>query len=193
VRYFIGAQIDVSGLAKECIGLESLERLVNLETYSDKGNGSEEYQHVDVSRRDKKRSEFQDLCEMFDAQEQETVRKWGGRIHRDGEDGVLESNWTRPRLLLQENSPGSSKRNEHSVFSSGKLAGVYQNVGAQPLHISPEGRSDCINCWSLIMAVFACEALSISPNSIRITFSSGPWNSTVSLYEQDWWKHQGSG
>jgi hypothetical protein len=28
IRYFIGAQVDVSGLAKECSDLESLKRLV---------------------------------------------------------------------------------------------------------------------------------------------------------------------
>jgi hypothetical protein len=128
VRYFIGAQVDVSGLVKECTGLESFERLV-----SRKDLGEEQYvDEINGERNDK--DEFQELSEMFNMRELETVRKHGGHIHHvqqeDHEPGGV-SNWHKPRILIREESAsidGDKSVTQPSGLSrSGRLSGVYEN------------------------------------------------------------------
>ncbi|KAI9776933.1 MAG: hypothetical protein M1839_009175 [Geoglossum umbratile] len=125
VRYFIGAQIDVSGLVKECTGLESLQRLASRETLRGGGRGDDLYDYGGSGPESKKSNGFQGLCEMLDTQEQETVREWVFR--KAGEECILEGDWVKHRHLLQEKPPTAPKRSEQNGFSSGKLGGPYQN------------------------------------------------------------------
>lgn len=74
IRYYIGAQVDVSGLIKECSGLDGLARL------AEKERDAEAAEDDDINS---KKDEFQDLSEMFNGAELETVRKYGGRMHKD--------------------------------------------------------------------------------------------------------------
>lgn len=151
VRYFLGAQIDVSGLAKDCSGLESLRRLVDAdeETPSKShtnghangndtvnGNGSGTSVHTTattITGDMEKKSEFRELSEMFNLQELETVRKYGGRMHRSNQHeevshstGAAKTNWNRTRVVIQdEASPPASPNNglaysiHHSVNGDG--------------------------------------------------------------------------
>ncbi|KAI9817744.1 MAG: hypothetical protein M1827_000863 [Pycnora praestabilis] len=116
VRYFIGAQIDVSGMAKECTDLESLQRLVDKE---ESGNGGDE----------EKKDELQALSEMFNMDELETIRRWGGHMHREhqDEDDSTHKSSNRPRLLLKEPSAEIDKNRMRNRAPDGKLSGVYQN------------------------------------------------------------------
>lgn len=67
IRYFIGAQVDISGLVKDCSDLESLHRLVSRsEDMSNGMNGQREQQ------KDEK-DELQELSEMLNQQEVEFV------------------------------------------------------------------------------------------------------------------------
>lgn len=68
IRYFIGAQVDVSGLVKECSDMESLKRLVVM---SDEANTDT---NTDFGKPAK--DEFQELSEMLNLQELDTVRRW---------------------------------------------------------------------------------------------------------------------
>ena len=121
IRYFIGAQVDISGLVKDCTDMESLQQLVLQEQSEDS--------HVSGEGREK--DDFQELSEMLNMAELETVRKHGGRMHREYQDD--DSDNTRsaaphmPRLLLREPTanagPGSQGKGQ-----SGKLSGIYQNV-----------------------------------------------------------------
>lgn len=110
VRYFLGAQIDVSGLAKDCSGLESLRRLIDQDEAEQRNaevsrssaadlktnvNGSN-YSNVgdqappgtatttsftiDPVRPADKRDEFRLMAEMFSQSELDTVRRFGGRM-----------------------------------------------------------------------------------------------------------------
>ncbi|SMQ49792.1 unnamed protein product [Zymoseptoria tritici ST99CH_1A5] len=130
VRYNIGAQVDVSGLLRDCSGLEALTRLVEKEQNPQNSAEDVESRHKD---------EFQELSEMFNGSELNTVRKYGGRMHKeyvDDEDLVNERGG-RPRLLLKNPSEDSldERRRNHAVnqslsakeLVSGKLSGVYQN------------------------------------------------------------------
>ncbi len=126
MRYFIGAQVDVSGLAKECTDLEALQRMLE-----DKEEGNEEEERKD---------ELQELSEMFNLAELDIVRRYGGRMHREHveENDDSNSSWQRPRLLLINPSPEGQdrdhdKRQDQPSRVHGKLAGVYQHVSQRNL------------------------------------------------------------
>lgn len=143
VRYFLGAQIDVSGLAKDCSGLESLRKLVDQDeeerrrsqhtsgsnsdtpTRRDSGADLDEPSTMAVgtattssSAKDPTRSldqnnEFRLLAEMLSRTELETVRRFGGRMHRSqqeqGQHLEAIGAWHKPRMVLHDHSsPPSS-------------------------------------------------------------------------------------
>ncbi|KAK0354915.1 hypothetical protein LTR91_011791 [Friedmanniomyces endolithicus] len=131
IRYFIGAQVDCSGLVKDCSDLDGLLRLVE----SDEDPGA-----ADHEERANRKDEFQELSQMFNGAELETVRKYGGRMHREYlDDSDSESlGHGRPRLLLQDPTQDAMDRHRDSMASSlgstitreklnGKLEGVYQH------------------------------------------------------------------
>ena len=121
IRYFIGAQVDVSGLVKECTELESLQRLLELQ------ERGEEAPHIHKPSPDKN-DELRELSEMLNQGELTTVRRYGGRLHReavpdDADSTSLNSN--QPRLLIKEADLMSMPGGERA---SGSLSGVYQHV-----------------------------------------------------------------
>ncbi|KAF2814694.1 uncharacterized protein BDZ99DRAFT_566644 [Mytilinidion resinicola] len=118
LRYFIGAQVDVSGLVKDCTDLEALQRIVDKEESSVDSNGLEVV-----------KDEFQELSEMFNVAELDTVRKHGGRMHREQvEDDDTSSITHRPRLLLRDSGGmESTPVRMPSSKSGGRLSGVYKN------------------------------------------------------------------
>ena len=120
IRYFIGAQVDVSGLVKECAELESLQRLLELH---EKGDTAPDVHRPSPEKKD----EFQELCEMFNMSELSTVRKYGGRMHSDSQDDsdTQSMHSQQPRLLLKDPYDNA---NSVAARASGKLGGVYQNV-----------------------------------------------------------------
>lgn len=130
IRYHIGAQVDVSGLAKDCTDLESLQKLVVQEQGGQQAVDGE----IGATEGQKeKRDEFQELSEMLNMGELETVRKHGGRMHREYQDEEEESARNtavhKPRLLLEEPTTGPASEHVPGRNLSGRLKGVYQNVG----------------------------------------------------------------
>lgn len=128
IRYHIGAQVDVSGLVKDCTDLESLQRLV----IQDQDRQRSENVSATTNHHHAIQDEFQELSEMLNMGELDTVRKWGGRMHREYQDD--EANDTRsnaphmPRLLLKEPTINANQTSSSSDRISGKLSGIYQNV-----------------------------------------------------------------
>lgn len=123
VRYYIGAQVDVSGLVKECTDLESLRKLVDAENNQDR--------HEHENGVEEKEDPFLELSEMLNTGELETVRNYGGRMHkgRSEEEDDPRSGLHRPRLLLKEPSREREVFHDEALqMGSGKLSGVYQNV-----------------------------------------------------------------
>ncbi|KAI9694876.1 MAG: hypothetical protein M1822_000492 [Bathelium mastoideum] len=119
IRYFIGAQVDVSGLVKECTDLEALQRLLKRQSGE--------------LKEDDNKDEFQELSEMLNIAELDTVRKTGGRMHRE-QTSDTESEaaaWHQPRLLLKDPSPDINMAGKSYISASsrmnGRLEGVYQN------------------------------------------------------------------
>lgn len=130
IRYFIGAQVDVSGLLKDCTGLPALEQLV-IRTNDPEFAATED--------RNNAKDEFQELAEMFNSTEMETVRKSGGHMHKETVDEEEDRNSSashRPRLLLNDPSGEDLKRSSKGSIEdiangprlNGKLQGVYQHV-----------------------------------------------------------------
>jgi hypothetical protein len=78
-----------------------------------------------------KKDEFQQLSEMMNMKELETVRRWGGRMHRELQEEVPDSNgnstnWNKARVLIHEGSDaGRIYRNIPQ--GNGTLNGVYEN------------------------------------------------------------------
>ncbi|RKF83415.1 putative white collar protein [Golovinomyces cichoracearum] len=121
IRYFIGAQVDVSGLVKECSELESFKRLVTKLEEKD-AEADAESEHT--------KDEFQELSEMLNLQELDTVRRWGGRMHKDCHESSTENtrNWSKPHILINPNSPDCTQDfNAPYPRWGGKLSGIYKN------------------------------------------------------------------
>jgi hypothetical protein len=136
IRYFIGAQVDVSGIVKDCTDLESLRRLVEEENDKASNASPETYSTTNPNK-----SEIQELSEVLNLTELDTVRRHGGWLHRDPADDESETAsgaWQRPRLHIAEPAADGSESYESAgpthyqlptpIGASGKLYGVYQNV-----------------------------------------------------------------
>lgn len=135
IRYYIGAQIDISGLAKDCTALEGLRRLVA--RHADPALARS--QDAEENRKDA----FQKLNENFTTYELESVRKHGGSVHReqfeDDDDGASIASH-RPRLLLSDPSGDALDKStqgmphaqavatKEDIHANGRLQGVYQHV-----------------------------------------------------------------
>ena len=136
IRYFIGAQVDVTGLVKDCTDLESLQQLVNRQgsPFSTVAGNSAQDEH-------ETKDDFQDLSEMLNMAELETVRKHGGRMHREYQDEEASNTHSTaphmPRLLLQEPALNDDTIHDHGTRQSGKLIGIYQNVNNDCVSIAP--------------------------------------------------------
>lgn len=113
-RYMIGAQVDVSGLVKDCAGLESLRRLVNGGTQHTNSKGA-----------------FRELSDMFSGQEIESVRKYGGDMYRLHREGIKHeeciSNWPKPRVVIQDEIWTGLDQATIPDAGGGRLAGVYEH------------------------------------------------------------------
>ena len=122
LRYYIGAQVDVSGLAKDCTDLPALQRML----------GNREQSPEEEEEKD----EFQELSEMFNLAELDIVRKTGGRMHREHVEEADDSNasWHRPRLLLKDENASPGEREQEPPIEQpaktvhGRLSGVYTHV-----------------------------------------------------------------
>ncbi|KAJ9643488.1 hypothetical protein H2199_004167 [Coniosporium tulheliwenetii] len=128
VRYFIGAQVDVSGLAKDCTDLEGLQRMLAKQQQQQQQQ-QQERDGADTSQQAEHKDEFQELSEMFNMGELETVRKYGGRMHREHVEEIDDgtSGAGRPRLLLKDPSNDQIKTYDYSAKPNGKLEGIYQH------------------------------------------------------------------
>jgi hypothetical protein len=117
IRYNIGAQVDVTGLVKDCSEMESLQRLVDMTARG-------EDPPMPEKPNPEKNDELQELSEMLNQGELSTIRKHGGKMHREMVDEDVESVGShQPRLLLKDPTltPPAGGVN-------GRLSGVYQNV-----------------------------------------------------------------
>ena len=147
VRYFIGAQVDVSGLVEGGRGIESFERLL-----------SDDESHVDQEKalalsdgaNDKVKTPLEHLAElgqMFSYDECNTVQSvsrsnslrddaslkvtQSSRPIGTGKPGAPSSRLGNRRVLGDETNPEDSEKKDWGLSTttlSGRLPGVYQSV-----------------------------------------------------------------
>lgn len=146
VRYYIGAQVDVSGLVKDCSEMESLQQLLDMQS---RDQPVPDHQLPNPEKND----ELRELSEMLNQNELSTIRKYGGRMHKDTDSeeddhevGSVASG--QPRLLIKDpdtitppmdiddpanhihvDSPtaGSVSSNNSLYKRSGRLSGIYHH------------------------------------------------------------------
>ena len=124
LRYFIGAQIDVSGLVKDATDLDAFHHMLD--------------QEDGIVPSEDARDEFQELSEMLNQGELDTVRRFGGSMHRDhlddGDDKA--SSIQRPRLLIRDQSTFDTEPTEKPYSKpEGRLAGPYKHVSQMPIRL----------------------------------------------------------
>ena len=121
VRYFIGAQVDVSGLVKECTEMQSLQKLLEMQA---RGEDPPPIHKPSLEKND----ELRELGEMLNQGELATVRKYGGRMHRETAEDDADSigaQTPQPRLLIKEPDMVNMGPVDRA---SGRLSGIYQHV-----------------------------------------------------------------
>src|ERR1700761_7858311 len=130
-RYFIGAQVDVTGLCKDATGLEGLKKVLDRKKSAkprDKTMSSNE-DAVHVENVD----EFQELTEMFNDEEMDVVRKCGGRMHQlQYEESGPTQALHRPRLHVRGPSSESKESRSTLLYNAmGRMknSSLFQNVG----------------------------------------------------------------
>lgn len=128
IRYCIGAQVDVSGLVKECSDLESLKRLV-IQTEHAAEYPEQEDEGLDSNIVSK--TQFQELSEMLNMEELEIVRRRGGRMRRnttnEEDDTGKSQNWNKGRLHIHSGSPDGTFDPGPISKINGHLSGIYEN------------------------------------------------------------------
>jgi hypothetical protein len=126
-RYHIGAQVDVTGLCKDCVDLDGLKRVLERK----KTMGEQEQNSTPAYDSSPEGvDEFQELTEMFNDEELEIVRKSGGRMHQAYQD-YEQSNAARPRLHVRDPSSESPELPSPKIYNSigqGKNASLFPNV-----------------------------------------------------------------
>lgn len=115
LRYFIGAQIDVSGLVQDSTDLDAFQRMLA--------------QQEGRQEPDEPKDEFRELSEMLNHVELDTVRKFGGNMHREQVPGGEEvSKPLKSRVLIQDQSTYDVTAAEQPPPKpDGRLAGPYRN------------------------------------------------------------------
>lgn len=154
-RYFIGAQIDVSGLAMEGAQMDSLQEL------------KERKDNPDTIREGEEKNEFQELGELFSPRELQNVHANGGQLFNPVVDEFNQADQSR---LYLPGSPEKESELRMEAFGStkraGGLAGVYKNVSF-PTSYPAQASSD-------IQKVPPGPTLPIPPHSLHITGAPNP-------------------
>lgn len=164
LRYYIGAQVDVSGLVKECTDLDAFRHYVEVK------EGREEA--------DPTKDEFQELSEMFNISELDIVKRHGGNMHREhvrDDDGMSvrggQGGRGGPRVLIKDMSEFETAV-APSMRAEGRLQGVYK-------HVSSHCRE------YLIVLTFGPvstdPASAFATDLIRLTLSPRSWNPAIAL------------
>lgn len=128
VKYFIGAQIDVSGLAMEGASMESLMELQTKHSELEEENPTEKPLPAE-------KDEFQELNELFSPRELLSVHENGGHLFQpsNGLASPRESRtWLERGTSLESETEAIRLHDMKSPFFRMSLTGVYENVRAQP-------------------------------------------------------------
>ncbi|KAF2665602.1 hypothetical protein BT63DRAFT_459184 [Microthyrium microscopicum] len=139
-RYFIGAQVDVTGLCKDATDLEGLRRIISKKQKSTKDDADDDTEPMTIiPSLPSSDDEFQELSEMFNDAEIDIVRKHGGRMHPHTIEDEYISHQSLTNLPIHTRDftrdpsrtvIAADEDNSPSFYPSptrGRLLSVYQN------------------------------------------------------------------
>lgn len=125
VKYFIGAQIDVSGLALDGAQMESLIELQS--RYRDPDEES-----IAEAPERKHKDEFQEMCELFSPRELTSVQEQGGDLFQPLNSRATVTRghrtWLQRGGSVDSEAEAIRLRDLKSPMLRGCLSGVYENV-----------------------------------------------------------------
>ncbi len=140
VKYFIGAQVDVTGLVENGRGLDAFERYLTYRQFEDESKSTVD---ADTQRKKKALKKLRELSEMFDLEESAVVQtaSRASSMSRNSDAGSASSSGRRSnRRVLgeddedseQEEAPDEDDKDAWKLGSagfsglSGKLPGIYE-------------------------------------------------------------------
>lgn len=178
VKYFIGAQIDVSGLALDGAQMESLIELQSRYRAPDEESVAE-------MPEPKPKDEFHELCEPFSPRELTTVQENGGDLFQPLNTRATIRDH---RTWLQRGGSDDSEaeairlRDTKSPLLRGSLAGVYENVSLALCSMIPSF-TFVSNLLIIIYrsSVSACSSVSLPSHPLHVTVPPDPWHASVIL------------
>lgn len=160
VRYFLGCQIDVSGLIEGGRGLESFAELLAQDRSHSRFGG----------RLDKDpKTALSDLSPLFSEEEVDIVKQRSRRYSQEsGRSSVpMAVRGGRRRLGVEDAASDRALWPDSKLGPSGRLPGVYQNVSS---FTSPGNRS------TNGLTVPARQAIPLSSHYVHLTCSPHPWS-----------------
>lgn len=179
VRYFLGAQLDITGLVNDCTELDSLQRLVNQRSKQPR-EGSNGSLPPDPVPNDA----FEQLGETFNSRELEVLLKLRRRLNPD-----VDRNEDSGKNFLLNHTPAATSQksmtNLNSIFQlngqgSAPPLGFYQNVSYHP--------HDKFRKHSSIFPVPVSSTTPFPSHSLRFPRPSSSGNTTSSINGSDWWQ-----
>ncbi|KAJ5497741.1 PAS-associated C-terminal [Penicillium expansum] len=123
VKYFIGAQIDVSGLAMEGASMESLMELQHKHRDPDEDSIAEPPEPEE-------KDEFRELTELFSPRELSAVQQHGGHLFQPAKNITSPHHprsWLQPDVSLERETEALRLQDIKSPFSRMSFVGVYEN------------------------------------------------------------------
>ena len=130
VKYFIGAQIDVSGLALDGAQMESLIELQSRYRDPDEESVAEMPPKYE-------KEEFQAMCELFSPRELASIQENGGNLFQPLNNSGRSASrngrtWLQRGTSVDSETEAIRLRDLKSPLFRGSLTGVYENVRQTP-------------------------------------------------------------
>ncbi len=174
VRYYLGAQLDITELVNTCTGLESLQRLIDRQSLAP-GQRNEDEVKVQLDQM----AEFQQLSETFSNQELQSLL--GSQERKQLDDQVTHGPDGYQAQPVRHKNPSAN------VDSSSRLPGIgsapplgfYKNVSHPSCNLALPG---------LKIVVFTCSTAPFSPYSLCFARSAGSWYPAIAAHGTDWRK-----
>lgn len=129
VRYYLGAQLDITELVNTCTGLESLRKLIARQSGDSNQNGQDDIKpHIDLM------AEFQQLSETFTTQELQTLLKSQERQQLDDQVNHGMEGYLAQSVRVRNSSANLDSSIQLQGFGSAPPLGFYQNVSSHHVH-----------------------------------------------------------
>ena len=178
VKYFLGAQLDITGIVKDCTALESLHKVFNTQ----KPRKGQMLNGQSSKKPTEEKDQFKELCELFNEQELEELKEMEERKQRRRYNpDAVEEHRKRPPLSKGVTS-NFTKDTLLRGQSVGRTVGFYENVGFPYVFIMT---------W-LKLTVSPRPACTVPPDSLCFAFSTITWDFAIALHAKNWRQRKSS-